>query len=144
MPRRLTVPTAEAGKIDVFVIREEKGLWEEAWRPLQGTYYRDLFAVISKEAFDHALRGWSKPFVTALGLPPQGALRKLPVIARTCEEVLNRCPFHEAKDCFPLGRHLPSCFRPQGLESEAVRDLGYEAIRLWREGVYLVVVKEVV
>jgi len=113
--------------------------WESEWKPLQGTDVGSLFTVITKEVMDHALWGYSKPLVDALGLPPKGALRKMP--HPLCANRIG-CTFYEARDCVPTGRNLPHCYKPEGLASIEAQSLAYEAVSLWREGVYVVVVKE--
>jgi hypothetical protein len=37
---------------------------------------------------------------------------------------------------------MPWCFVPAGLEEGPASDLGAETLRLWREGVYIIVVDE--
>ena len=140
MPRRLKVATRELGFVELFVVYSKDGAWEPDWRPLQGTHIADLFTVLSKAAYDHVLRGYSRPFVDALGLEPKGVLHKLTPSHRCHNQV--GCTFYEKKDCYPLGRNLPHCYQPSGLSSDEARSLGYEAVRLWREGVYMVVVQE--
>lgn len=126
------------GFVEMFLIYAKGDEWEESWRPLHGTEIANLFTVLTKEVMDHALWGFSKPMVTALGIPPEGALRKM------SPQCANRqgCTFYEARDCVPTGRNLPHCYQPVGLPEES-RMLAYEAVRMWREGVYIAVVKEV-
>ncbi len=139
MPRRLKVATRELGQLEMYLIYAKGETWEDEWRPLQGTGVGDLFTVVTKEVMDHALRGWSKPLVSALGIPPKGALRKMP--HPLCVK-RDRCTFYEARDCIPTGRNLPHCYQPEGLPSDESRAAAFEAVRLWREGVYIAVVKE--
>lgn len=141
MPRRLKVETREMGFVEMLLIYANGDEWESEWRALQGTDVGNLFTVLTKEVMDHALWGYSKPLVSALGLPPQGALRKM--AHPLCSNRVG-CTFYEARDCVPTGRNLPHCYQPEGLLSEESRSLAYEAVRLWREGVYIAVVKEVV
>jgi len=139
MPRRLKVLTREMGPLELYLIYAPGGVWEEEWRPLHGTEVGDLFTVVEKEVMDHALWGYSKPLTQALGLPPSGALRKMP--HQQCVH-RGQCPFYEAPQCVPTGKNLPHCFQPEGLPSDQSRQLAYEAVRWWREGVYIAVVKE--
>ena len=141
MPRRLKLETREKGTLDLLLIYQTGDQWESEWAPLQNTAFADLLAIIPDEAMNHALRGWTKPFCSALALPPPGALRKIPLLHRSCDHRA-RCPFYCATDCQPLGKKLPTCFQPAALESDAARILAYEIVRLWRESVYCVVVKE--
>lgn len=139
MPRRLKVSTREMGMVELYLIYAKGEEWEEEWRPLQGTDVASLFTVVTKEVMDHALWGYSKPLVAALGLPPPGALRKMP--HQQCSARVG-CPLYDPPDCVPTGKNLPHCFRPEGLPSDESRWLAFEAVRLWREGVYIAVVKE--
>jgi hypothetical protein len=139
MPRQLKVSTREMGNLELYLIYAKGDAWEAEWRPLQGTTMADLFTVVTKEVMDHALWGYSKPLVTALGIPPVGALRKLPQPRCTRK---GTCPFYIPTDCVPTGKNLPHCFQLEGLPSDESRTLAYEAVRLWREGVYIAVVKE--
>ncbi len=139
MPRRLKVSTRELGPLELYLVYAKGSEWEPEWKPLQGTEIGDLFTVVTKEVMDHALWGFSRPLVDALGLPPQGALRKMP--HPQCSARVG-CPFYEPRDCVPAGKNLPHCYRPEGLTSDESRGLAYEAVRLWREGVYIAVVQE--
>lgn len=139
MPRRLRLVTREAGTLEVQAIYQMGDVWEAAWAPLQATGFAEVFSSVSDEVMNHAIRGYTKPFVEALGLPPQGALRKLPKEHRQCEQRL-RCPSF-TPGCVTTDPKMPDCFQPSGVP-EGARTLAYEAVRLWREGVYIVVVKE--
>jgi hypothetical protein len=129
------------GAVELLLIYQVGDLWEPEWRPLQGSSVAALLPILTDETMNHAIRGWTKPFVTALGLPPAGSLRKLPKTAQQCEHRDN-CPFYQAAQCVPVAKRLPNCFQPSNLDGAEARSLAYEAIRLWREGVYIAVVKE--
>jgi len=139
MPRRLKVATRERGPMEMYLIYAPGGVWEEEWRPLQGTGVGALFTMLTKEAMDHALWGYSRPLIDALGIPPEGALRRMP--SPQCSLRVG-CILYEARDCIPTGHNLPHCYVPEGLASDESRALAYEAVRLWREGVYIAVVQE--
>lgn len=136
MPRRLKLDTKELFRLDLLVIRESDGVWELEWEPLRTTAMAQLFSRVPREALEHALRGWSWPLVSALGLPPEGALHKLPETAKSCQDYLT-CKLRSAKDCHPLAKKMPWCFHPAGLPPPAE-----EAVRLWREKVYVLVTVE--
>lgn len=139
MPRRLKVKTKEMGDMELYLIYQEGKDWESEWRPLQGAEITSLLTVISKETLDHVLAGWSKPFTTALGIPPDGALRKLP--QSRCYQRLP-CPFYQPKICLPTAKEMPWCFEPDGIDDTVSRKLASTLVSLWREGVYIVVVQE--
>ena len=141
MPRRLKITAREMGPIELQLIYQTGDMWETTWAPLQDSAIAALLPVVSDETMTHAIRGWTKPLVTALGLPPQGALRKMPKEHQQCEHRA-RCPFYMAANCVPTAKKLPDCFQSENLGTPEARILVYEAIRLWREGVYIVVVKE--
>lgn len=125
--------------VELYLIYAKNGVWEDEWKPLQGTDFAALFTAFPKAVMDHALWGYSKPLVSALGLPPAGALRKVP--HPQCSARVG-CPFYEPRDCVPTGKKLPHCYRPEGLPAEDSRGLAYEAVRLWQDGVYIAVVEE--
>ncbi len=129
------------GDLNLLLIQETAGVWEEEWRPLQGTPLGDLFTVVSNSIMNDALKGWTKPFVAALRIPPEGALRKVPPESRVCLR-RHKCPFYEARKCFPEAKQMPWCFEPEGMEPEEARRQATRAIESWREKVYLVVVQE--
>jgi len=133
MPRRLTLPSPEMGSIELYFIYDEKGVWEEDWRPLQGAM--DL-PTIPKEITDHALHGWSRLLVDNLGPPPKGMLHKLSDSSKQCvhKEV---CPFLQ-HCCGALFTKMPWCFEPAGINPG---NLAAEVIKLWRQGVYVLVVR---
>lgn len=141
MPRRLKLSTREMGNVELQLIYQVGELWEPTWRPLQGSTFAAILPVVSDETMNHALRGWTKPLVSSLGLPPQGSLRKLPKEYQQCEH-RNHCPFYAPHNCVPIAKKLQDCFQPENLAGDDARTLAYDAIRLWREGVYIVVVQE--
>ena len=138
MPRRLRVQTRELGLVELYVIYSKGGEWEPEWKALQGTTLASLFTTLSKLDYDHVLKGYSAPFVKALGLPPQGALRKM---APHCANRVG-CSLFDKVDCLPTAKGMPHCYQPEKLPSDEARCLGYETVRLWREGVYVAVVEE--
>lgn len=140
MSRRMKLPTREMGEVHLLAIWETDGRWESPWEPLRGTPVGNQFSIISQDALDHALKGWSKPLSDALGIPPSGALRKLPDAARECEK-RRTCPFFEPRQCHPGGTNMPWCFEPAGYKDELVRQAVARAIEEWRAGVYLVIVR---
>lgn len=140
MPRRLKLVTVEVGKLELFLIYSSNSVWEPEWRPMQGHPIASLFTMTSKEVVDHALRGWTAPLTKALGIPPLGALRKLPVAAKGCMD-RQKCPHYDQKDCNPAAKDMPWCFVPGGITDE-VRQLASDVIQMWREGVYILLVEE--
>ncbi len=140
MPRRLKLCPVELGDIELQLVYSYGGEWEPEWRALQGSLIAGLFTHVSKAVMDHALQGWTSPLVKALGLSPEGALHKLPKVMRQCWSRPN-CP-HSGTYCTPLDKKMPWCFTPDGIEDEEMRQLAHEAIRLWREKVYIIVVTE--
>jgi len=135
VPRRLQIPSAEMGTLQLYLIYEYAGCWEDEWAPMQGVL--DLPSV-SKEVMDHALHGWTRPLVDALGPPPKGRLLLLPRSARECAQRAT-CPSYDLKRCGALLKKMPWCFEPDGVEAKL---LVTEVISLWREEVYVVVVLE--
>jgi hypothetical protein len=139
MPRRLKVSTREMGFVELFIVYSKGGVWEPEWRALQGTEIAALFATFPKAILDHVLWGYSRPFVDALGRPPDGTLRKVP--HPLCHNRIG-CTFHDAKDCHARGKNLPHCYQPEGLPSDEARSLANDAVRMWRDGVYMAAVEE--
>jgi len=102
--------------------------------------------VVSREVVDHALHRLSRPLVDSLGIPPQGALRKIPEASRLCLRrrrfANNRpCPL-QGPECHVLATKMPWCFEPDDIEDEAIRRAASMAIEHWRAGVYVVVIEE--
>jgi hypothetical protein len=139
MPRRLKLDTREMGFLDLYLIYDEDGVWEEEWRELQGEWYAPLLTTTSSEVLDQALKGYTQPLVKALGLSPQNCLIKIPEPARKCGAREN-CLFFDRGRCFPTAKKMPWCFVPDGIEGAERNRLAAEVIRLWREGVYVVLV----
>jgi hypothetical protein len=135
--RRVTIKTNELQDITLYLIYQYGDRWEEGWRPLQGTEVTSLLTVVSQEDMTHALKGWTKPLFKNLGLAPEWALRKLPHSACDKKKI---CIYHNKRDCTPLSKKMPWCFEPTGIEDLEARSLAGELIKLWREGVYIVVV----
>jgi len=124
------------GTLELYLIYDEGGIWELEWRELQGVPL-DL-PEVSKEDMDHALHGWTRPLVDGLGPPPKGMLLKLPKTARLCAHE-QTCPFYDKRRCGLFLSKLPWCFEAAGLEAPK---LVAEVIKLWRQEVYVVVVRE--
>lgn len=141
MPRRVKLPTLEMGDVHLYLVHN----WTSGWDVLRGTIFGEQISVVPKEVVDHALHRLSRPLVNALGIPPEGALRKVP---RQCWHRKKRedkpfpCPLYEKRTCLVTSPKMPWCFEPDGDFSEAVRKKAAEAISLWREGVYVVVTTE--
>jgi len=138
MPRRLKMKTQELGDLELYLIYQYKEKWEESWAPLQGESLTSLLTVVSQELIDHALIGLTSPLVKALGIPPVGALRKIPNPKCYRRDL---CPFYSNVTCKPTHPKLSWCFEPDGIEDPLARTLGYDLIKLWRESVYVLVVK---
>lgn len=142
MARLVKIPTHEMGELKLLLIRTEKdGTWESEWEPLRGTLFGDLLSVVPKAAVDHALHRLSRPLVDALGLPPEGALRKIPEEQRRCFR-REKCPFFDERKCFPEAKNMPWCFESDGVAEDLVRAAATEAIVRWRDRTYLVVIQE--
>lgn len=141
MSRRLKVITREVGDLQLFLIYETAGVYETEWRPLQGTDIAALFTPITRELVECALKGYTSPLVKTLGVPPNGALRKLPIAAKECVNK-GRCSLFIPRDCVPTAVKMPWCYEPGGIEDENVRRLASEVVGLWRGGVYVLVVSE--
>ena len=138
MSRRLTLVTREMGKLDLCLIYDYAGLWEEEWRPLQGTVVGAQLSKVDHDTIENAIRGFSRPLVKALGLFPKGHLHKLP--SQECEHA-RTCPTYIAKNCLSTVKKMPLCWEPAKVDS-SVRGLVAELVMLWREAVYVVVVEE--
>lgn len=139
MPRRLKLKTHEVNDLELFLIYQYGDKYEPAWLALQGDPITTLFTAVSLETMTHALAGWTRPLVRGLGIPPEGALRKLSTSNRVCER-RDPCPFYRPKDCIPTAKAMPWCFEPAGIEDLEARILAAEAVNLWRAQVYIVVV----
>ena len=141
MSRRVKLPTLEMGEVQLLLLEG----WEKDWALLKGTAFGDLFSEVPHEAVEHALRRLSRPLVDALGIPPEGALRKVPAASRECFMRPRRagkrpCPLYDRFRCYPTAPEMQWCFEPDAIEDEDVRRMAARAIELWREGVYVVVV----
>ena len=136
MSRRVLIQTREIGKVTLVLVRQEAGTWEPDWEPLRTSALASIIPIIPRETIEHALRGYTRPLILALGLPPEGCLRKLPPEAKLCSQ-RRTCTLQRATDCSPTAKAMPWCYHPEGLPDKAA-----EAIALWREGVYLIVTLE--
>lgn len=144
MSRLVKLPTREMGEVQLLLLSG----WEKNWTVLKGTVFGDLLSVVSREAVDHALHGLSRPLVDVLGIPPEGALRKIPKGQGVCWHRVRRpgqrraCPIQGA-ECHLRAEKMPWCFEPTVDDGE-VRRVASKVIELWRQGVYVVVVEEVI
>ena len=142
MARRMNLDSHEMGRITLLAIKADaEGQWEPDWEPLRGSVFGDQFSLITKTILDHALHGLSRPLTEALGIPPAGALRKIPKPSRECF-LRHKCTFYERDQCFVGAPKRPWCFEPDEIQSEDVRKAATKAIEEWEQGVYLVVVTD--
>lgn len=142
MSRRVKLPTREMGEVQLLLLTG----WEEPWDRLQGTPFGDLLSPVSREVVDHALHKLSRPLVDSLGIPPVGALRKVPEVSKHCwfrrrGENYPACPLR-GPECHVLDPKMPWCFEPDGIADETARRAASMAVEQWRAGVYVVVVYE--
>jgi hypothetical protein len=140
--RRVKLPTREG--IGEVVLALLTG-WEKPWDALRNTKYAASFSRVSKKAIDHALHGWSKPLSDSLGISPQGALLKVAKEQRECflrhkGEGRKPCPLYNKAICHIQSPKMPWCFEPDNISTNEIRSAAAQAIALWREGVYLVIV----
>lgn len=138
MPRSLQIPSLEMGIIHLYLIYSYADVWEEEWRDLQGSAPLLDLPEVDKSVMDDALIGWTKPLVNRLGPPPKGKLLKLPKGSRTCAN-RSSCPLYDKTTCGVLLKRMPWCFEPDGIKPGP---LAAEIVKLWRDEVYVVVVKE--
>jgi hypothetical protein len=138
--RRLTIATKEMGKLELYLIYDYGGTWEPEWLPVQDHPIASLFTRVAHDTIEHAILGFSRPLVKGLGLFPKGCLHKMP--SQECTHA-TACTLHVEKDCLSTAKGMPWCFEPAGVgDASTIRKLAAEAVRLWREGVYVVVVEE--
>lgn len=136
----MTLPTREMGSVKLLVTWAKNGQWEPDIEPLRGTRFGEQLSKVPQSALDHALNGYSKPLSDALGIRPEGALRKIPEPSRVCAR-RTKCPLYAARECMPTAKAMPWCFEPDGC-SEAVSQAAARVIAEWRDEVYVVVIEE--
>ncbi len=134
----MKLKTRERGFLEVFTIQEALGAWESDWEPLRGTAIGASFSRVTQAALNHALNGWTHPFVEALGISPDMALAKLP--SQRCEKQVS-CRLHDPRKCLVASKKLPWCYEPAGFAdlNDRARARAAEVIFLWRQQVYVVV-----
>lgn len=138
MSRRIKIATDPP--LLLLTISESQGKWEPDWETLRGTLFEKLFSQVDRRTLDVAIRGHTGPLVKALGIPPEGALRKMP--SRECEKK-ETCTFYDNRKCLLLSSAMPWCFVPEGLDvPEELEPLVMEVLAAWKEQRYIVVVKE--
>lgn len=138
MSRRIVIPSDPP--IRLLTISESKGTWESEWEPLKGTIFEGLFSHVDRRVIDEAIRGHVGPLVKSLGIPPEGALRKMP--SRECGK-RKSCIFYDNRKCLLLSSKMPWCFVPEGLDvTEELEPLVMEVLAAWKEPRHIVVVRE--
>lgn len=141
MPRELKIATRELGELRLYLIYEKEGTWEADWVALQKTSAAPILTVVDKDLLDAALRGYTLPLIKLLGLNGELAIRKLPLIDQACHQRLT-CKMYDWRQCVPTHSKMPWCFQPAGGEDDVVRERLAAVIQLWREGNYIIVVRE--
>ena len=140
MPRRLKALTNEKGPLEIYAITEgADGRWEEGWEEIQATLLGRLISRVPRSAFNHLLNGDSQPFIAILGMPPVGALLKLPSTA--CAKQRG-CALYQKRTCFVGSPKLPWCYEPAGFDAmtSSARKMASDLIFLWKEQVYVIAV----
>jgi hypothetical protein len=138
MARQVKIPTHERGEISALLVQSHNGIWESEWDSLRGTIYEGLVTKVDFEILEQALQGWSRPLSEALGLPPVGSIKKLPIEAKQCSQK-QTCPFHD-KHCQAEHRQRPPCYMPGGVVGD-VQETLTRALDLWKLDVYILVVE---
>lgn len=138
MARQVKLQTREMGILNVMLVRSEHDVWEPHWAPLREHPLGRWLPRIPKETLDHALYGWTHPFVQLIGYAPSMILHGIARQEASECGARKGCPLHRPKDCTPTAKNMPHCFEIAGLPG----DLSYEVVRLWRESVYIVVIEE--
>lgn len=135
----MKLKTRERGFLEVLTIQETSGKWEPEWEPLRGTAIGASFSRVHQRDLNHALNGWTHPFVEALGISPDMALAKLP--SQRCAKQPS-CQLHDPRKCLVPSKKLPWCYEPAGFDDldPLARTRAAEVIFLWRQQVYVVVV----
>lgn len=140
MPRRLKARTLEKGLLEIFAITEAAdGTWEAGWEDLRRTVLGSLVSRVPRSTYNHLLNGYSAPFISMLGIPPQGALQKLP--SERCDKQPS-CTLYQKRICFVGSRKLPWCYEPTGIEGlvPAAMRIAGDLVFLWKQEVYVVAV----
>lgn len=140
MPRRVRLKTREKGMLEVLVVTEfADGRWELGWENIRGTFFGQLVPRVPRSAFNHVLNGYSQPFIEALGLPPEGALKRLPTAA--CAKQ-GGCSLYDSRRCSLWSKKLPWSYEPAGFDAlgGSTLRIASELIFLWKEGVRVVAV----
>jgi hypothetical protein len=141
MPRQLKIATKELGELRLYLIYEKEGVWEGEWTALQKNLAASILTMVDKDLMEAALRGYTLPLVKLLGLNGELAIRKLPLIDQVCNQRMT-CKLFDHRQCVPTHPKMPWCFQPAGGEDEVVRERLATVIQLWREGNYIIVVRE--
>lgn len=134
----MRLKTREHGFLEAFIIQETLGAWEPEWEPLRGTRVGASFSRVTQRDLNHALNGWTHPFVEALGLSPEMALAKLP--SGQCDKAAV-CILHDARKCLVTSKKLPWCYEPAGFDAldATARAKAAEVVFLWKQQVYVVI-----
>jgi hypothetical protein len=95
-----------------------------------------LIPVVSGETFSHALHGYVRPLVLALGPAPQALLKLTPT--QVCA-LKDECIMYDRTRCRPH-KMLPECWLPDEVPPSA-REAVATVTLAWAEGRYVVVVE---
>lgn len=134
---RFTIGTRHWG--EVLILRPYPKP-EETWgdlAPLKGTAFEGLIPIVSGTNLSHALHGLATPLMREIGPDPRGLLRMVPREHRACRE---------ARSCLMVSRHctpgpkLPDCFRPVGIDVEAL-PAAATVLSAWAEGRHVLIVE---
>ena len=123
-------------------VREGPNLLIDPWGELAPLRLVPEFAVlipiVTGEAMSHALHGWMRPLVEALGIEPRYQLLRIPDPHNVCS-LAGSCMMHDSKRCHPRHKKLPECWLPEGVP-EARRAMAV-VTQAWVEDRYVVIVE---
>ena len=104
---------------------------------LRETPWESPFPRVSHYTFDHALRGHASTLMRELGPPPTALARRLPIAHARCRDATG-C-VNSGPKCVP-GPEVPECWTGGGFPPGPAAEVAAYVVRLWKEGVPVVVV----
>lgn len=113
---------------------------EDPWgilAPLKGLEpWGDLIPVISEDIYDQAVRGYVTPLMKVIGYAPKDCAKKVAGEASFCK-IRKKC-INACEDCHP-GPKMPDCWEAP-LTDFYTSNAASSLARLWRDGIYVIVV----
>lgn len=138
--REIELNDKEWGEILLFLpVPKPDSPWGQLL-PLKDTHWSKVIRVVPGDVFSEALHGFATPLMRVIGRAPHDALKRLPLVDRTCDQHTKQTCLLGTDKCLPGSGEVPACYEAP-LKDFDERRLASAVAKALDEGRYVVVVE---